>query len=228
MRKGSVTNIVAQNRIELTGMKFGRLTANEPVKIPGKALMYQCICECGKNIVVRAQSLRIGNTKSCGCLHREISEQVNFRHGMSRTPIHNVWLGMRRRCEDPKSKYFKDYGGRGISVCDRWQTFENFLEDMGIPEKGLTLERRENDLGYSKSNCIWATKTVQANNRRSNKIIEFGGKSLTQAEWERDLGLRVGQIYDRLSKGWSLDCALLTPRGMLGGPRPGSGRKSMK
>lgn len=228
MRKGVKTNIVARNRIELTGQRFGRLVALEAVTELGEVLRYKCSCDCGALVIVRAQSLRIGNTKSCGCFHRDHASEVNRRHGLSRTPIHNVWMGMRRRCEDPKSEYFSDYGGRGISVCERWQSFENFLEDMGIPEKGMTLERRDNDLGYSKENCVWATKTAQANNRRSSKIIEFNGKSQTQAEWESQLGLRKGQIHDRLNKGWSIERALLTSRGTVGGSRPNSGRKPMK
>ena len=147
---------------------------------------------------------------------------------MSRTPIHNNWWSMIQRCHNPKVKAYADYGARGISVCERWHTFENFLEDMGIPDDGMTLERKKNDLGYSKENCVWATKTTQANNRRSSKIIEFNGASRTQAEWEDEFGLRKGQIYDRLSKGWSIERALLTPRGTPGGVRPNSGRKPMK
>jgi hypothetical protein len=228
MRKGVSTGAVAQNRIELRGQKFGKLTALESITVIGEVLKYRCACDCGNEIIVRAQSLRTGNTKSCGCGKSIAMKEFFTRHGMSRTPIHNVWMGMRRRCEDPKSKYFSDYGGRGITVCERWQTFENFLEDMGIPEKGMTLERSNNDLGYSKENCIWATKTAQANNRRSSKIIEFNGKSQTQAEWEKELGLRSGQIYERLSRGWSFDRALLTPRGTPGGVRLNSGRKPMK
>jgi hypothetical protein len=198
MRKGEKTEVVAKNRIELVGARFGRLVALEAITELGKVLRYKCVCDCGATIVIRAQSLRIGNTKSCGCFHREHASEINRRHGMSRTPIHNVWMGMRRRCEDPKSEYYADYGGRGIAVCERWLAFERFLEDMGVPEKGMTLERSNNDLGYSKENCVWATKTTQANNRRSSKTIEFNGKSLTQAEWEKELGLRMGQIYDHV------------------------------
>jgi hypothetical protein len=99
---------------------------------------------------------------------------------------------------------------------------------MGIPEAGMSIERQNNDLGYSKENCVWATKTAQANNRRSSKVIEFGGESLTQAEWERKAGLRTGQLYERLKKGWSVERAITTTRGTIGGARPNSGRKPMK
>ena len=219
----------AKNRIKISlGQKFGKLTASGLPESRNWVLFYPCSCECGASTLVRSQSLREGRTTSCGCVGRGAVGERAKRHGLSRTPIHNVWMAMRRRCENPKSKYFKDYGARGIFVCARWQVFENFLEDMGLPGPGMTLERKKNELGYSKENCEWATKTAQANNRRSSKIIEFNGKSQTQIQWERELGLRVGQIYDRLSKGWSIERALLTPRGTVGGPRPNSGRKPMK
>lgn len=228
MKKGIVTNKVAGNRIELTGMQFGRLLAIEPVTEIGKPLKYRCQCECGAVTVAWAQSLRTGHTRSCGCLISETTKLRSLRHGMSKSPIHNLWNAMLQRCQNPNVRAYVDYGARGITVCERWQSFENFLEDMGTPAKGMSLERRNNNLGYSKENCVWATKTTQANNRRSSKVIEFNGKSQTQIQWERELGLRVGQIYDRLSKGWSVERALSTSRGTAGGPRPNSGRKPMK
>lgn len=228
MRKGSVTNRAANNRIDIVGQRFGRLiVTGEPISKKW-VLFYPCKCDCGNESLVRSQLLREGRTKSCGCLGDQVRGDHARRHGMSRTPIHNLWNGMLQRCQNPMVKAYADYGARGITVCDRWKTFENFLEDMGIPEPGMTLERRKNDVGYSKENCVWATKTTQANNRRSSKVIEFGGESLTQAEWERKCGLRTGQLYERLKKGWSIERALLTPRGTPGGVRPNSGRKPMK
>lgn len=228
MRKGSVTNKAASNRVDIVGKRFDRLVVTgEPVS-KNWVLFYPCRCDCGNDTLVRSQLLRERRTKSCGCLGNERRGDHARRHGMSRTPIHNAWMSMINRCEDPKTRAYKDYGARGIAVCERWHTFENFLADMGIPENGMTLERRENDLGYSKENCVWATKTAQANNRRSSKIIEFGGESLTQAEWERKQGLRTGQLYERLKKGWSVERAIMTPRGTPGGIRPNSGRKPTK
>lgn len=117
---------------------------------------------------------------------------------------------MLQRCEDKNHRYYVDYGGRGIQVCQEWHQFENFYRDMGDPPKGLTLDREDNDGPYCKDNCRWATRRAQANNRRSNKLITFSGKTQTQAEWERELGLKPGRIYDRLYKGWSLERALTT------------------
>lgn len=228
MKKGVVTNKVAKNRIELAGARFGRLVALAPITELDKPLKYECRCDCGALTVAWAQSLRTGHTKSCGCLSREATGTRSKSHGMSKTPIHNLWNAMLQRCQNPNVRAYADYGARGITVCERWQVFENFLEDMGLPKPGMTLERQNNDLGYSKENCVWATKTMQANNRRSSKVIEFHGKRLTQSEWETELGLRRGQIYDRLSKGWSIERTLLTPRGTVGGFRQGSGRKSTK
>lgn len=228
MRRGSVTGKPASNRVDLVGRRFERLVVTgEPINRDW-VLFYPCKCDCGNETLVRSQLLRERRTKSCGCLGRETAGVSARRHGMSRTPIHNNWWAMIQRCHNPKVKAYADYGARGISVCERWHTFENFLEDMGIPDEGMTLERKENDLGYSKENCVWATKTTQANNRRSSKTIEFGGKSLTQAGWERELGLKPGRIYGRLAKGWTVERALTTPDLGVGGPRPNSGRKPMK
>ena len=115
---------------------------------------------------------------------------------------------MKRRCQNPKSARFKDYGGRGIKVCPEWHVFENFHRDMGDPPKGMTLDRRENDGDYCKSNCRWATRRSQANNRRGNKLITFKGKTRTQAEWERVLRLKPGVLWQRLNRGWAIERAL--------------------
>lgn len=196
------------NRIKIEGTKLGRLTVIEPVRTAGRPIRYRCTCDCGTSIIVLGQSLRLGTTQSCGCLHRERSSSANLVHGKSKSSIHNIWLGILQRCENPDNEAFKDYGGRGISVCEEWHDFNVFYRDMGDPPPKMTIERKDNSLGYSKDNCHWATRRIQANNRRSNKHITFRGKTMTQAEWERELGLRPGRIYDRLYKGWSLERAL--------------------
>jgi hypothetical protein len=201
-------NKPAANRIPLEGLVFYRLTVIRPVRRPGRALQYECFCVCGKTAIVGAQNIRKGLARSCGCLRDELIAKVKYRHGLSKTPIHNIWSGMIQRCEDPKCAAYPDYGGRGVTVCPEWHTFENFLADMGQPPAGMTLDRENNSEGYSKANCRWATRTTQANNRRSNKLIEFAGRTQTQREWEKEVGLRVGQLYARLRRGWPLDRAL--------------------
>lgn len=197
-------------RIVLEGMRFGRLLVGMPFPTKGKGIRYFCLCDCGAKTTVYGQHLRLGLTQSCGCLQRQRSKAANLQHGMSKTRIHNIWLSMLQRCEDKKHEAYPDYGGRGITVCAEWHDFGTFYRDVGEPPERLTLERKDNELGYSKINCIWATRQRQANNRRSNKRLTFRGRIQTQAEWERELGLKRGRIYDRLHKGWSVERALST------------------
>ncbi len=117
---------------------------------------------------------------------------------------------MRQRCENPRNPRYKDYGGRGIKVCDQWQSFENFLADMGMQPPGRTLERNDNDRGYEPGNCRWATRTDQASNTRINNRLTYNGKTMTIAEWARHLGVRDQLIRVRLSRGWSTADALST------------------
>lgn len=204
----------SKNRIELSGKKFGRLTVVKPVRKAGKEqLFYECLCDCGVVKVILAQSIRTGNTQSCGCLQKERRATATLRHGMSHTPIHNTWMSMKQRCFDKNCKAYPDYGGRGITVCERWMTFENFLADMGQPpQEGMTLDRfPDNDGNYEPCNVRWATKKEQANNRRSSKLLTFDGATMTQAQWEDKMGLRRGLLWDRLDKGWTLERALKTP-----------------
>jgi hypothetical protein len=203
-------NKPSASRIALEGQIIGRLTIGAPVRTSGKAIKYECVCSCGSTLQVLGQSLRTGNTQSCGCLRDEKIAAVKYRHGLSKTPVHNTWLSMLQRCEDQKCRAYPDYGGRGISVCPEWHVFENFLADMGLPPDGKTLDRENNELGYSKDNCRWVTRITQANNRRSNKLIEFQGRTQTQREWEKEKGMRAGQLYERLHRGWSVQRALTT------------------
>lgn len=210
--QGAVTNKSAPNRIELSGQRFGRLIAGEAVLVKGRTqqkLHYMCICDCGKSCLVNAQNLRRGMARSCGCLRAEIRKTASLVHGMSRTSIHNTWSSMMQRCYDQKCKAYPDYGGRGIKVCDSWHDFRNFYADMGEPpQKYLTLDRINNDGGYEPGNVRWATRREQANNRRSNRMLEFDGKCMSATEWERFLGFPKGLVIQRLSNGWTVGRAL--------------------
>lgn len=129
----------------------------------------------------------------------------NYRHGYHNTPIYNIWKGIKARCLNPKHKYFMDYGGRGITICDRWkESFLNFLEDMGErPFPKAQIDRKHNNEGYTKDNCHWATSKINNRNRRDSSLITFQGETLTVAEWAEKLKVDVFFLYARKRKGWS-------------------------
>jgi len=122
------------------------------------------------------------------------------------------WRGMRKRCRDPRRRDFKNYGGRGISICTRWESFNCFLEDMGPKPIGTTIERKDNDGDYGPNNCIWATRYLQNLNKRNINFIDFKGQRIARVLLEKSLGFTSRRIQDRLRKGWSLDEAIMTPQ----------------
>lgn len=164
--------------IDLSGERIAFLTVLHRTFRPGiTSAFWKCLCDCGNTTEVRGVYLRNGHTTSCGCKRGN----RNVIHGGSRRnarmPEYYVWAGMRKRCLDPNSKSYKNYGGRGITVCDRWQDFANFIADMGPrPSHEHSIERKDNDCGYSPDNCIWATRDIQAKNRRPKKKITHCSK----------------------------------------------------
>ena len=162
------------NFIDLTGQRFGRLTVLDISHRLNRRIIWRCICDCGKETrTATIADLRSGNTRSCGCLSREISSRVNLKHGHTSggkwSPTFRSWADMRTRCFNPNIKKFKNHGGRGITICDRWDDFQNFLSDMGERPSGLTLDRIDNDGNYEPGNCRWATWSQQNKNRRKFK-----------------------------------------------------------
>jgi hypothetical protein len=179
---------------DLTGAKFGKLTV---ISFGGRAGKYKsirwnCICSCGATTTTYASSLLSGGSKSCGCLRKET--KPTLRHGKSHTKEHRIWSHMKGRCQNPTDHKYHDYGGRGITVCERWQIFENFFEDMGqAPAPRHSIDRINNDGNYEPTNCRWATPTQQARNQRTRKNNKTGimGVRMDEASglWRSDIGV---------------------------------------
>jgi hypothetical protein len=189
-------------KIDLTGSRFGRWQ----VLAHRGGTRWLCRCDCGIEKPVTSDSLKAGKTNSCGCLHREMST----KHGMEGTPTHRTWAHMLYRCRTPTHRSFHNYGGRGITVCDRWLTFKNFLSDMGVQPNGLTLDRIDNDGPYSPENCRWATRSQQNRNRRASPRIEWNGELRSLADAAEERGLEWRLVYRRVRAGWSVKDALAT------------------
>jgi hypothetical protein len=194
---------------DLTGATFNGVTALHPLGKRGNTYLWRFRCHCGEEFTTTGSRVALGETKSCGCLLAWRAAKV------SRTPEYRSWRSMIARCCDPSHKSYPSYGGRGIEVCDRWLTsLSAFLADMGPrPSKRHSLDRIDNDQGYSPDNCRWATQKVQSNNTRTNRLLTFGGRTLTLTEWAEEVGLPRRMIGLRLGRGWSVERALTRRQG---------------
>ena len=189
---------------DYAGMVFWRLSplyAHE--KIEGKPVKWRCRCECGKECDVTMKLVVSGHTKSCGCLAKETVTARNTTHGLARVypKTYKSWKDMRSRCNNAKNKEYANYGGRGITVCDRWSDFDCFFSDMGAAPEGLTIDRIDVNGNYEPTNCRWATVEQQANNKRSSVLITHNGQTKTLTQWAKLLGKAHGTLTYRLSKG---------------------------
>lgn len=179
----------------MVGETFGCLKVTGRAPARGKNAYWYVRCSvCNRTKARRADTLR-GDWKSCGCV------AASRVHGRTDTPTHNVWMSMRARCNDQNNISYPNYGGRGITVFDRWNAFESFLADMGeCPSPEHSLERKNNDLGYSPDNCRWATRVEQANNKRTNVVLTLGDQSMTLAQWARHKGVGYKAMWARVSR----------------------------
>jgi hypothetical protein len=187
----------------MIGLKFGRLTVLE--KVSGKYGWVRARCDCGVVKDVYASRLRDGKTRSCGCIKREMLS----KHGLSTNPVYQVWQQMVQRCDNPKCLAFARYGGRGIGLCDRWRySFTDFIEDMGMPADGMTIERVDNDGNYEPLNCRWATWDEQAKNRRTTRMTRSAdGRVMSLRGWAKESGMDHSTISKRLGHGETIEQA---------------------
>jgi len=179
-------------------------------------IYWNCTCDCGKDAAVFGGSLTSGKSKSCGCLRDEETAKRNFKHGVT-TGCHraqpprtyNCWRNMKARCSNPNNHKWPDYGGRGVAVCEKWQTFAGFFEDMGECPPGHSIDRINVNGDYEPANCRWANNVEQANNQRDNTLLTHNGKTQTLAKWSREVGISHTTILQRINRGgWSVERAL--------------------
>lgn len=203
-----------KNFKDMTGKKINRLTCKSIHSSTPRGVYWLCECECGKEVVVRGQAVRSGDTKSCGCLTIDViksqigEKHPNFIHGMTHTNIYKRWKSINERCYKKRCKAYKNYGGRGIK-CE-WISFEEFYKDMGNPPGDLTLDRIDNDGNYSKENCKWSSKSEQANNRRTAHMLTYHGETKNMKSWAKQFGMDNRKLWWRIKQGWSIKDALET------------------
>jgi len=192
---------------DLTGQRFGRLVALYPTgERRNSYIVWHCRCDCGNEVDVITSSLTTGHTNSCGCYSRECTIKRSTTHGMAqqreRHPVYYIWSAMIQRCENPNNHNYKDYGGRGIKVCEEWHDAKVFIEWALTSGwgKGLTLDRIDNDSDYKPSNCRWVTRKEQAWNKRNNHLITFNGKTQSLAAWSDETGIPYGTLESRINK----------------------------
>ena len=195
-------------RVDLTGQRFGRLTVVKPAPNIGTGTAYQCRCDCGVLKVIPRNYLKSGHTKSCGCLGRE----THIKHGACGTGTYNSWIAAKRRCDYPGATGYRDYGGRGITVCGRWRdSYQAFLDDMGERPTGHSIDRIDRNGNYEPGNCRWAARETQNNNTSRNRMLEFQGREQTISQWAKECGLTHSIVSKRLKLGWSIERTLTQP-----------------
>lgn len=198
--------------INFIGMRFGMLEVIERAENSkhGES-RWVCRCDCGNTITLTQRQIKEKTKDNCGCVKRK---HFNATHGCSNTRLYNTWALMIERCERPTNRAYKYYGQRGITVCKEWHDFLEFKAwaDATKPNDDYTLDRKDNNKGYSPDNCRWVDKKTQANNRRSNVEIEYKGETHSLTEWCERIGFDYKRVHNRMYKlGWSFEKAISTP-----------------
>lgn len=205
---------------DLTGQTFTKLTVLSFSSNENGIVKWKCKCQCGRITIVQSGALKSKHSKSCGCLQKEAASKqgkiigkLRKTHGLSDTSEYVAWRGMLARCFNKNSPNYKNYGGRGITVCADWLKFENFISDMGNkPTVEHSIDRYPNVNGnYQPDNCRWATNAEQQRNRRSNVKFTYKGKTQCLTEWAEEYGMSRKTCTQRFNKGWPIDKILETP-----------------
>lgn len=210
---------------DITGMVINEWTViREAGRNKSGGAMYLCRCSCGIERLVEGRSVRVGTSKNCG--HDRIAKMQVARsksernHGGKKERLYGVWSGMKDRCNNKRSRFYHRYGGRGITLCEEWdKSYENFRDwaykngyDDSLPKGQCTIERIDNNVGYSPENCVWATSKTQCNNRSNNHLIEYKGQTHTITEWAEITGIRKDTLRRRICVyNWSIERALTEP-----------------
>lgn len=198
----------------LTGHRFERITVLSFCEIRNHAVYWNCICDCGAKTIVKGSNLLSGRTKSCGCYQKDAAKEFMTKHGQTDSRLHNIWIQMRSRCDKPFNQAYGAYGGRGISVCAEWQSFDNFFNwsiKNGYAED-LSIDRVDVNGNYEPGNCRWATRKQQCRNTRSNRLITYCGETHCVAEWAEITGIQRDVLTARVGKlHWDTCRALTTP-----------------
>ncbi len=203
---------------DITGQKFGRLTALRRLGSKSNQSRWECECECGTIKDYALYQIKSGKTQSCGCLQKELTIQRSTIHGHSTredmTDTYVIWCGIKARCFNENEPAYKNYGGRGITMCDRWnESYENFLADVGErPSKKHSIDRIDNEKGYEPGNCRWATRAEQSRNNRRNVWYEHQGEKMVLNDWAKEYNIPQKTLWYRLRHaGWTIEKALNTP-----------------
>lgn len=200
--------------IDLTGKRFGLWTVIERAQTKSPYVMWRCKCDCGKESIVRANSLRSGGSKSCGCLTAKVNAIAHTKHGFYGTRIYRIWDDMKARCYNPNAVSYPNYGGKGIAICKEWKEFIPFYEwaiQNGY-KNNLTIDRLDNSKDYSPNNCRWVDMKTQANNRSTNHLVNYNGETLNLSQWATKLKFPYGLLVQRISRGWTFERAIQTPK----------------